>query len=997
MAGWLPFAVMAQQYTAGTGETVTIPTGTSASSQTGSAISATSGGTITGTDVAASSGTTGNGPVILSSDPGSSVTLGGSTTITGNGTGIRMDNGGQVGPGSGTTITIDGSNSGSAGVVLNNTAVADGPISGVSVNFTTANAHAGNAAWIGVSLQDSNASFDRLNISGNSKAVGFIANGSSTLNLAHSSVRFDEASSGAFNYLWTIGVAPIFSGGTAGYISGANAVVNASDSTFYVSSFDGSGRSGVWLFSAGTFNGERVSFTIGGTSRGLDLQGNATRANLTDSSVTMTDNNSSVGALVTGGVLTGLRSTFTTMGQNSIGMEAQGGGTITLADSTVDAQGAESIAIRAGNRTGAIPGPATVTVSGGTVTSGGTALQATSENSRLTLKDGVRVTGGNGILLDVGSTGVATLVGDTAAVLNGDMQATVVDSATVSLSNNTTWTGAARNIGTTSITGGSTWNMTGNSDVASLRHDSSTIAYSAPTGDPASAASYKTLTIRGDYTGNNGLIALNTYLNSDNSPTDRLVVQGSTAGSGSLRINNTGGLGALTTGDGIKVVEVQGNSAGTFALTGRVAAGLYEYSLYRGGIADPADGNWYLRNVLVPPQPGPVPPEPTPPGPTPPTPAPPTPTPPGPTPPEPTPPEPTPPEPTPPGPTPPEPTPPSPTPPEPHIRSEVPLVSAILPLATEYGYTFLDTLHERVGEIWSENRTQRPTRTWGRMIWNRGFQDNGAHSTSDLFRKGPQYDYTIDGFQLGADVHADETADGRLDQAGFYFGVGRVSADVDDVLGGKAGSIRMDGYSLGGYWTHKSPDGWYSDAVAQGTFYSADAHSVHGEHIKPDGWGFLASLEGGYGIPLDNGYVVEPQAQLIYQTVSFEKERDSFGVFDFENSDSLRGRVGARLSKNWRTGMEEEEKPRMASAWLRGNVWHEFMGDGKTKVATLDGSGDKATITAPLEGTWGEIGVGITGQVTKSTSLFATGSYSHSFDDGGRKAWGARLGVSIQF
>lgn len=56
----------------------------------------------------------------------------------------------------------------------------------------------------------------------------------------------------------------------------------------------------------------------------------------------------------------------------------------------------------------------------------------------------------------------------------------------------------------------------------------------------------------------------------------------------------------------------------------------------------------------------------------------------------------------------------------------------------------------------------------------------------------------------------------------------------------------MDGYTLGGYWTHHAASGWYTDAVLQGTFYDSDAKSIYGETISPNGWGIAASLEGGY-------------------------------------------------------------------------------------------------------------------------------------------------------
>jgi fibronectin-binding autotransporter adhesin len=63
-----------------------------------------------------------------------------------------------------------------------------------------------------------------------------------------------------------------------------------------------------------------------------------------------------------------------------------------------------------------------------------------------------------------------------------------------------------------------------------------------------------------------------------------------------VRVINVGGAGAETTGDGIKIVQVDGASAtGAFALDSPAIGGAYRYDLFQNGIADPADGDWYLR------------------------------------------------------------------------------------------------------------------------------------------------------------------------------------------------------------------------------------------------------------------------------------------------------------------------------------------------------------------------------------------------------------------
>ena len=59
--------------------------------------------------------------------------------------------------------------------------------------------------------------------------------------------------------------------------------------------------------------------------------------------------------------------------------------------------------------------------------------------------------------------------------------------------------------------------------------------------------------------------------------------------------------------EGIRVIDVAGSSAGSFALDGdyvfegdeAVIGGAYAYRLYKNGIATPTDGDWYLRSALV--------------------------------------------------------------------------------------------------------------------------------------------------------------------------------------------------------------------------------------------------------------------------------------------------------------------------------------------------------------------------------------------------------------
>ncbi|MEJ5149533.1 IPTL-CTERM sorting domain-containing protein [Comamonas sp. MYb396] len=100
------------------------------------------------------------------------------------------------------------------------------------------------------------------------------------------------------------------------------------------------------------------------------------------------------------------------------------------------------------------------------------------------------------------------------------------------------------------------------------------------------------LTVTQDYSGDGGVIEIHTALGADASPCAQLVVRGDTSGDSILHINNLGGAGAATTGDGIVVVQVDGASNGTFRLPapGYVEAGGWRYTLAQVG------KHWFLQS-----------------------------------------------------------------------------------------------------------------------------------------------------------------------------------------------------------------------------------------------------------------------------------------------------------------------------------------------------------------------------------------------------------------
>ena len=510
----------------------------------------------------------------------------------------------------------------------------------------------------------------------------------------------------------------------------------------------------------------------------------------------------------------------------------------------------------------------------------------------------------------------------------------------------------------------------------------------------------------GTFIASGGRLLVNTRLNdgiapggASNSYSDMLIVDRTRMGSGptSIIVSYDASVpGALTPGNGIEIVEVRdkaNSAAGVFILGNRVAGSAYEYQLYHNGVGtDAADGNWYLRStrIIEPEQPGPGP---------------------GP------------------GPEPGKPV------ERPNYRVEVPVDIVVPALASRLGMTMLGTLDDRYGpdfaplseqppapaparEIWCKDasRNFRCTPTpqqnayyagtttateaplpAGHLFWTRvfgqfGAQNAGGRSELDRFnafeRRGPSYDYRLGGIQFGVHLFRD-----HLNTFGVSFGYGHIASTVATVYGeGRAGSTSMDAYSLGAYWTHRRPSGWYVDTVLQATHYGAvNATSVLGERLSTKGWGFAASLETGYPIVLGAGWSITPQMQAIYQTLGFDSGADRFGQVRYGDTSTVFGRAGARLARDFAI-----EDGRKVTAWARVNYWHTFGGNARTTFTNLAG-GYPVTLGTGLGGSWMQFGIGASGQLTQSLSLFATADYNLTVANGSGQSYTGRVGLQMRW
>lgn len=726
---------------------------------------------------------------------------------------------------------------------------------------------------------------------------------------------------------------------------GANATIALSGTQVATT---GNGADGLTSTGAGAriaTDAATVVRTAGADARGVSVSG--ADSTLTANGTTIATTGANAHAIIMDGGATALLSgaKVTASGNAADGIVAQNGGRIadtgsSLASAAGNGATANSggvLALTGTALTGATAGVLTsdtlangatssVLVDGGSMTSAtGPAFAARGGTADIAVRNGTVVTAGNGTLLNL-TNGSNVTFSASAVNLAGDIVSDASSTGNVFLANGTTLTGKIDPVALT-VDGTSTWRMTGSSVLSSLTN-AGLVAFAAPTGSPTLTGSYKTLTT-GGYVGNGGTIALNTYLGADASPTDRLIVNGGAAtGTTGLKIANTAGAGAQTTGDGIAVVVTANGgttTASAFHLAGPVQAGAYEYRLYRGGQGD-ANG-WYLRSQLDPTDPvDPI-----------------------------------------------------------HpsgggdggsngngngngnggALAYRPGVSgyAMTPLLNaDYGFSTLGRLHERVGDLYNVEKQQPGNRdgVWGR-IGGQSLDANAGRFSADERTFFAQFgkDWTLDQAPGGAgSTHAGVTASIGVSNASFS----DMARAGSPNLSTSTGSVEMHAQSVGGYWTRYLSDGTYFDSVGQVTHYGNRYRDSYGNEASQNGFGVALSQEVGKPFAIGTFPVaIEPQAQLMYQYLKLNGFNDNVSAVSGTTTHALRGRVGVRI---FRPNLQSDAGGGAATPYFTADVLHDFLSPGQTVVGGTP-------FATHLGRTWYELGVGVTAGFGKSGELYA--------------------------
>ncbi|PRN02524.1 autotransporter outer membrane beta-barrel domain-containing protein [Pseudomonas sp. LLC-1] len=506
--------------------------------------------------------------------------------------------------------------------------------------------------------------------------------------------------------------------------------------------------------------------------------------------------------------------------------------------------------------------------------------------------------------------------------------------------------------------------------IVSIQSDSKASVVNAGTIDLSSGSDAKgRLTIQGDYTGNNGTLRLNSVLAGDGADSDRLVVsRGAISGSTQLFINNLNGAGAATAQNGIQVVEARDGATSTataFVQTQTLSVGAYDYRLFKGGVTAGSENSWFLRSTVVaPPAPAPVPQ----PG------------------------EPT--QPTKPGPviapaaTPPVAAPapgqvdlPAPVQGEslPLYRPEVPVYAAAPRGAAIIARQALGTFHQRQGDQLLLKGEGALPASWGQAY-------GGALRQQWSGTVSPSLDGDLYGFKVGQDLYAKVGDNGYRQHVGLYVSHSRLEADVKGFAlaeeNRSVGDLRLDGDSVGTYWTLVGPQGAYLDTVLQYTHLDGRARSDRGDKLNIDGHAWTASLESGYPIALSERWTLEPQAQLIAQKVSLDSASDSVSRISHDAQVELTGRLGVRLE-----GAFTGSSGRLLRPYVQVNLWH---GDAGRDTLTFD---DVDKIKTDYRYTSVQLESGVVAQVNQALSLHGGVQYTDNLDSRQQEASGVNLSM----
>ncbi|HCO5006787.1 TPA: autotransporter adhesin Ag43 [Escherichia coli] len=333
-------------------------------------------------------------------------------------------------------------------------------------------------------------------------------------------------------------------------------------------------------------------------------------------------------------------------------------------------------------------------------------------------------------------------------------------------------------------------------------------------------------------------------------------------------------------------------------------------------------------------------------------------------------------------------------------RAEVPLYTSMLTQAMDYDRILAGSRSHQTG-VSGENNSVRLSIQGGHL----GHDNNGGIARGATPESSGSYGFV----RLEGDLLRTEVAGMSL-TTGVYGAAGHSSVDVKDDDGSRAGTVRDDAGSLGGYLNlvHTS-SGLWADIVAQGTRHSMKASSDNND-FRARGWGWLGSLETGLPFSITDNLMLEPQLQYTWQGLSLDDGQDNAGYVKFGHGSAQHVRAGFRLGSHndmtfgegtsSRAPLRDSAKHSVSELpvnwWVQPSVIRTFSSRGDMRVGTST-AGSGMTFSPSQNGTSLDLQAGLEARVRENITLGVQAGYAHSVSGSSAEGYNGQATLNVTF
>ncbi|EFJ7180094.1 autotransporter adhesin Ag43 [Escherichia coli] len=333
-------------------------------------------------------------------------------------------------------------------------------------------------------------------------------------------------------------------------------------------------------------------------------------------------------------------------------------------------------------------------------------------------------------------------------------------------------------------------------------------------------------------------------------------------------------------------------------------------------------------------------------------------------------------------------------------RAEVPLYTSMLTQAMDYDRILAGSRSHQTG-VNGENNSVRLSIQGGHL----GHDNNGGIARGATPESSGSYGFV----RLEGDLLRTEVAGMSL-TTGVYGAAGHSSVDVKDDDGSRAGTVRDDAGSLGGYLNlvHTS-SGLWADIVAQGTRHSMKASSDNND-FRARGWGWLGSLETGLPFSITDNLMLEPQLQYTWQGLSLDDGQDNAGYVKFGHGSAQHVRAGFRLGSHndmtfgegtsSRDTLRDSAKHSVSELpvnwWVQPSVIRTFSSRGDMSMGT-DAAGSNMTFSPSRNGTSLDLQAGLEARIRENITLGVQAGYAHSVSGSSAEGYNGQATLNMTF